>query len=373
MELKNEERNLLIKIYIGQRIREEGIVDASLSSQEQLNLSSLMEKKLIENSNWKPFRNYSLIKTTEEGDKIASISIQKILYESNLGEEIQKIPLIFLKLCLFMDELFYEHPLDLEFEDFYWQAGKKEFLIEKGLKYWNRLIEIFKSKKLCVLSYYYVSTRSGELRDKYNILPEAEIKEFIKKKFGIIEGLSEDIMKTLEVTRQKIIKKRESIIFEEIIEDYTPKFAKVLKQEEKEILPIHEERGILIFLSYSTKDENKYGIKRIAERLTAYKNIENAIYWEEDMEDNIYEYMDENIGKCDIFILFCSPEALKSEPIKKEWTAADSLDKPIIPVFIKKEHIPPLLSSRRGIEYDIFNMPNFISELYDLVLKKVSK
>ena len=84
MELKNEERNLLIKIYIGQRIREEGIVDASLSSQEQLNLSSLIEKKLIENSNWKPFKNYSLFKTTEEGDKIASISIQKILYESNM-------------------------------------------------------------------------------------------------------------------------------------------------------------------------------------------------------------------------------------------------------------------------------------------------
>ena len=373
MELKKFEHKLLIKIYIGQRIREEGIVNASLSSQEQDILPSLTEKKLIENSIWKPFRNYSLFKTTEEGDKIASVSIQKILSESNLAEEIQKIPLIFLKLCLFMDELFYEHELDLEFKAFYWQDGKKELLIEKGLKYWNSLIEIFKSKNLCVVSHYYVSTRSGELRDQYNILPEPEIKEFIKKKFGIIEGISEDIIKTLEYTRQEIIKKRESIIFDEIIEDYTPKFAKVLKQTEEEILPIQEEKGILIFLSYSTKDENKYGIKRIAERLTAYKNIENAIYWEEDMEDNMYEYMDENIGKCDVFILFCSPEALKSEPIKKEWTAADSLDKPIIPIFIKKEHIPPLLSSRRGIEYDIFDIPNFISELYNLVLKKISK
>ncbi|MHA1104449.1 MAG: toll/interleukin-1 receptor domain-containing protein [Promethearchaeota archaeon] len=49
--------------------------------------------------------------------------------------------------------------------------------------------------------------------------------------------------------------------------------------------------------------------------------------------------MNDNIGKCDVFILFCSPNALKSKPIEEEWTAANMLGKTIIPVFIKKELI----------------------------------
>ena len=370
MGLSNEEVNLLIKIYIGQRVREEGLVDASLNSEDKLYLPSLKEKQLINYSIWKPFKNYTLYKTTEAGNKIASTYIQEILHKSNLANDIQKIPLIFLKLCFFMDELFYMHELDLVFEDFYWDEAKKEFLIEKGLKYWNNLIELFKAKTICVQSYYYVSTRGGELRELYNILPKPEIKEFLKKNFGIIEGVPEDILKRIGEDRQKILKRRENMLFEEIIDDFSPKYVKVIEQDEKEFIPIKDEKGILIFMSYSTKDEGKYGIKKIAEKLTAYKDIEDALYWQEDLNDNIYEYMDVNIGKCEVFILFCSPQALISDPIKKEWTAADMIGKPIVPVFLDLNHIPPLLRSRLALEFDLMDFDKNVVQLHNLILKK---
>ncbi len=371
MGLSQQEINLLVKIDIGQRVRSDGIVETSLNTEEISLLTSLLEKKLIKYSYWKAFRNYNLYITTEEGSKKASISIQEILYNSNLIEEIKKIPLIFLKLCFFNDDLFYIHETDIEFEDFYWDEGEKEFLIEKGLKYREMLINLFKNRNLCVESYYYVSTNGGEIRGMNNIIPEAEVKEYLNKKFGIIEGLSEKVLNVLSINRQKILKKRENLLFDGIVEDFSPKYTKIIESDETVIKPILQEKGIIIFMSYSTKEETKYGIKKIAEKLMSYKDIQNALYWQEDADDNIYEYMDESLGKCDVFVLFCSPDALKSDPIKKEWTAADSMNKPIIPVFVKEEHIPPLLSSRRGLEFDMFNLLKFIDELHDLIIKKV--
>lgn len=128
---------------------------------------------------------------------------------------------------------------------------------------------------------------------------------------------------------------------------------------------------ILIFLSYATKDAEMFRIQEISKKLTDCAQVEDVLYWQEDMDDNIFEYMDENLGKCDVMVLFCSENALKSVPVKKEWTAADALGKPIIPVFIDSSHIPPLLSSRLGFEYDFYDMERNIQELLNLILKKV--
>ena len=91
------------------------------------------------------------------------------------------------------------------------------------------------------------------------------------------------------------------------------------------------------------------------------------------MQDNIIKYMNDNLGMCDVVLLFCSPNSLKSTPVLKEWTAADAMEKPIIPVFIKKEHIPPLLKSRLGMEYDTFDQEKNIENLYRLIIKKTQK
>ena len=129
--------------------------------------------------------------------------------------------------------------------------------------------------------------------------------------------------------------------------------------------------NLLVFVSYATKDVNTFKVHDIAKKLNEFPEIENVLYWEEHMEDNIFEYMDENLEKCDVMILFCSENAKDSVPVKKEWTAAEALGKPIVPVFYDPNHIPALLSSRLGIQFDFYDMQENIIKLRNLIVKKV--
>jgi len=130
-------------------------------------------------------------------------------------------------------------------------------------------------------------------------------------------------------------------------------------------------KNIMIFISYATKDAEIFNIKQIAKSLNTFEEIKNVLYWQEHMEDNIIKYMNDNLGKCDLMILFCSKNALSSIPVEKEWTAADALNKPIIPVFSDPKYIPPLLSSRLGIQYNVYDMERNVLELRNLILKKL--
>lgn len=129
-------------------------------------------------------------------------------------------------------------------------------------------------------------------------------------------------------------------------------------------------QDILIFMSYATKDADLFNVKEIAEKLTKSADIQDVLYWQEDMEDNIIEYMNDNIGKCHAMILFCSKAALDSIPVKKEWTAAEAAGLPIIPVFYDINHVPTLLKSRLGVEYDFYDLDRIVLELHSLILKK---
>ncbi len=130
--------------------------------------------------------------------------------------------------------------------------------------------------------------------------------------------------------------------------------------------------GATIFISYATKDSNKFQIAKIAEHLEKYSEIDNALYWEEDMQDDIYKYMNDNVGRCDVFILFCSQIALKSEPIEMEWMAALKKKKKIIPVFINEDDIPTLLCTRLGVQFRKNDLDGTIKSVYQLILKKLN-
>jgi hypothetical protein len=80
--------------------------------------------------------------------------------------------------------------------------------------------------------------------------------------------------------------------------------------------------------------------------------------------------MNDNLGECDAFLLFCSQNALSSEPVEKEWTAAEAMGVPIIPIFFDLKHIPPLLQSRLGVEYDFYNLDETVKEIYSTIAKK---
>lgn len=128
--------------------------------------------------------------------------------------------------------------------------------------------------------------------------------------------------------------------------------------------------GILIFLSYSTKDSERYRIKEIAEKLIKYPEIDNVLYWEEDMKDDIIKYMNENLNKCNILVLVCSKNSLSSVPVESEWQTAFKLGKLIIPLFKKEEDIPPLLTTKLGIKYNARYFLKTIEKLHELILKK---
>ena len=83
-----------------------------------------------------------------------------------------------------------------------------------------------------------------------------------------------------------------------------------------------EKEPIIVFISYTTKDSERFQIPIIAEKLMKYPGIKKVLYWEEHMRDDIIKYMNDNVGKCDILLLFCSPNSLKSEPVEMEWQAA---------------------------------------------------
>ena len=151
---------------------------------------------------------------------------------------------------------------------------------------------------------------------------------------------------------------------------------KKITQKLKSALPIKKGVGkvknLLVFVSYATKDAEDFKIKEIAENLTKFKKISDVLYWQEDMSDNIIKIMNDNLGKCDLVLLFCSANALTSEPVEKEWTAADIMGKPIIPIFNVPDFIPPLLKPRLGVQYNPSDLQDNIKKIYNLILKKLS-
>jgi hypothetical protein len=173
----------------------------------------------------------------------------------------------------------------------------------------------------------------------------------------------------------EMIEKLDGFKFSQQIDDIITKIKDVSGKSliSKEIptkIVLDEKPGVKIFMSYATIDEEIYKIKKIAEELEKYDYIEDVLYWQEDMKDNIIKYMSKNLEECDTFILFCSPNALNSKPVEKEWTAADAIGVPIIPVFVKTEHIPTLLKSRLGVEFNTFDIQKNIENLHDIIIKK---
>jgi hypothetical protein len=129
--------------------------------------------------------------------------------------------------------------------------------------------------------------------------------------------------------------------------------------------------GHLIFVSYATADAEMYKISELAHKLESDEAIHEVLYWQEDMRDSIIEYMSDNLGRCHLVLLFCSPNALNSVPVKKEWMAAESLNKPIVPIFVKPDHIPPLLRDRLGYEFDTFDFEKNVKDILALIKRKL--
>ena len=152
------------------------------------------------------------------------------------------------------------------------------------------------------------------------------IMDFLKEN-GVLDDPNFKLIEPRKATLDQIkYVHEESLIKEvkEVIEKPPIEFDKEVKKADE---------GISIFLSYTTKDTESFKIKEIAINLSRFPEIEDVFYWEEDMKDNIILYMESTLKRCDVLLLFCSPNALQSAAVEDEWMASLSLKKPIIPVF----------------------------------------
>jgi len=154
------------------------------------------------------------------------------------------------------------------------------------------------------------------------------------------------------------------------IQQYTEEVSTFL---EKDIKKAKLNVNIKIFISYATVDSNYFRVSNIANLLTENPDIEKVFYWEEDLKDDIYEYMNQNLAKCDILLIFCSANANQSGPVQMEWQAALKIKKKIIPVFINESDIPPLLSTKLGVQFITNDIKKTADQIYQLILKKLEK
>jgi len=156
--------------------------------------------------------------------------------------------------------------------------------------------------------------------------------------------------------------------------DIEMKFVSYLTQKSSNLNESSMERELkremLIFVSYSSKDSKIYKVREIAEKLKSFSGISDVLFYEGESFDNIIKYMNDNLGKCDAFLLFCSENALSSVPVEKEWTAAEAMGVPIIPIFYDLKHVPPLLQSRLGVQYDFYNLDQTVKDIYSSIIKK---
>lgn len=139
---------------------------------------------------------------------------------------------------------------------------------------------------------------------------------------------------------------------------------KLEKKEEDFKLPKN-----MVFISYSVKDTSQFQISKVVDLLESYSDIENALYYEKDSGMDIVEYMEENLGRCKVFILFCSKNSKESKSVKFEWHSFYQLLKTnenlkIIPIFEEPEYIPNLLLPFKRVKFNSENLEQFVNLLH---------
>jgi len=259
--------DILKKIYIGQNIREEGILKSDFSGFEK-EIEILRKHGFIRDNNWYRFQLYL---TTEKGSRIGEILIKNLIRNkrTKITDAVLTLPhnsIGFLLFDYMASSLIYpvgkEYPYD-------W---REPLVADFGI--WNlrnELLSRFEELKLCVKTQSYVSTRGGELREKYYVTCD-EVLEFFKDSTAYKGGLYGDEKKKCLLydffRKSKRLLRIEDI--NEVRERYYNEMEK-LQLTEEEIEDVVNEMaqskitgeyyGLLSDkLPFSIKDESRYDI-----------------------------------------------------------------------------------------------------------------
>ena len=176
------------------------------------------------------------------------------------------------------------------------------------------------------------------------------------------------VVVTSEIFLPSIIITILALIFKKRKKRVTPGEVSVRALKPAISFPLERE---LIFISYATIDSDFFQIPKLTRILTSYPEIDQILYWESDMHDDIYRYMDSKLKRCKVVILFCSKNSLYSEAVNMEWSSALKLNKRIIPVFVEQDNIPALLTTKLGVQFKEEDPYSSIEAIYNMILKKL--
>lgn len=130
--------------------------------------------------------------------------------------------------------------------------------------------------------------------------------------------------------------------------------------------------GVLkIFISYSTKNLDK--IKPVLNQLSAIKDIK--IFFADEtisLGDLVSQTIINNIRNSDVFILFYSESAVKSNYVQQEIGVARSNNKIIIPILLDSNKPTGMLEGINYLNfYDPSKQQTEISRLYNFIAQSV--
>ncbi|MDG7040731.1 MAG: hypothetical protein JRN66_05645 [Nitrososphaerota archaeon] len=184
--MSDAEKDVLLGIYIGQNIREQGVLQSATKEEEITR--SLLSHNLIAENRW---YRLDLLRTTGAGDKFAQKILEHRIAETreNIKKKFQELPprvlaFIIKRFALYDTSFPKERPSKPTAFD-YWSPDKRIWekrILSDGWIWinWTKFFETLQSFGLSVIAYNYVSTRGGELRDSYYVIPR-EVNDLLSK------------------------------------------------------------------------------------------------------------------------------------------------------------------------------------------------
>lgn len=204
IDLPSQSLEVLVKIYMGQSIRREGILQSEVQEKDQTSI--LISKGLIRENHW--YLDQFL--TTEKGSEIAEAMVKRRIEEKceQLNAAISEIPAKVLG--FFVKRYVSKSLVFITLKPSYPDSWEDSILTDSRIWIlWDRFFTALFSCGLCVKTYDYVSTRGGQLRNPYYVISR-EIREFLVSLSTKMDFAS-DQENTLRL--YPVLKKLERILF----------------------------------------------------------------------------------------------------------------------------------------------------------------
>ena len=171
MSISPSEKEVLLRIYIGQNIREEGILQSGISQKEEI--KTLLSKNLIKENHW--YLDQFL--TSHEGSALAKKLVMERIAETQgqLQHRIQHIPK---RILGFFIQRYISKRLVFSTQKPSLSDSWEDRILTDGRIWvmWNEMWSVLESLGFSVRAYSYVSSRGGELRDLCYVI-SSEVKE----------------------------------------------------------------------------------------------------------------------------------------------------------------------------------------------------